>query len=328
MRNYDPVFHVAVAGESVYFGSSSTDAVYCLDAGTGEQKWCRTVDGPVRMVPTFAGGKLYFGCDDGHAYCLDAETGSLVWKYRPSQDDRLVANNGKLIPLWPCRTGVLVDAGKAYFGAGLLPWREAYLCAVDAETGSLDGAGLYCKTLNEVTVEGAMLASPSRLYVPQGRSAPMVFNRTDGSHLGNLEGGGGVFAVLTPDAQFAHGPGNKTGWITVSAAETREKIATFSGGNAMVVAEDRAYILKDTELEARDRTSGQEVWSVACSCPYTLILAGDMLLAGGDSEVAAFATGTGKRIASKTVSGRAYGLAVASGRLFVSTDTGMIHCFE
>ena len=328
MRNYDPVFHVAVAGESVYFGSSATDAVYCLDAATGKQKWSCTVDGPVRMAPTYADGKLYFGSDDGHAYCLDAASGSLAWKYKPSQDGRLVANNGKLIPLWPCRTGVLVDGGKAYFGAGLLPWREAYLCAVDVNTGSPVGPGLYCKTLTDVTVEGAMLASPTRLYVPQGRSDPMVFDRADGSHLGNLEGGGGVFAVLTPDAQIAHGPGNKTGWITVSGAETRERIATFSGGNAMIVVEDRAYILKDTELEARDRTSGDKVWSVACSCPYTLVLAGDTLLAGGDDEVLAFATETGKLVASIPVTGRAYGLAVANRRLFVSTDTGAIHCFE
>ncbi len=328
MRNYDVVFHVAVAGESLYFGSSATDAVYCLDAATGNQKWSHTVDGPVRIAPTYAGGKLYFGADDGHAYCLDAASGSPVWKFKPSEDDRVVANNGKLIPLWPCRTGVLVDAGRAYFGAGLLPWREAYLCAVDAETGSSEGPGLYSKTLSEVTVEGAMLASPARLYVPQGRSAPMVFNRADGSHLGDLEGGGGVFAVLTPDAQIAHGPGNKTGWITVSGAETREKIATFSGGNVLIVTEDRAYILKDTELEARDRATGKKVWTVPCACPYTAILAGDTLLAGGNGEVAAYATDTGKQIATIPVTGRAHGLAVANNRFFISTDTGAIHCFE
>ncbi|NIA15183.1 MAG: PQQ-binding-like beta-propeller repeat protein, partial [Nitrospiraceae bacterium] len=276
MRNYDPAFHTVIAGGRVYFGSSVDDAVHCLDAKTGEEVWRHTVGGPVRIAPTVSGGKVFFGADDGYAYCVDAEDGALVWKYTPKETSRRIPNNGKLISLWPVRTGVLVDSGHAYFGAALLPWREAFLCAVDAATGKPEGEGRFRQSLKSVTMEGALLASSTKLYVPQGRSAPMVFDRTSGTRLGDLEGGGGVFVMLTEDARVVHGPGNKTGWITESNAETRDKIASYPKGNRLLIRGDRAFVLTDEELMAIDRTNGQKVWTVMCKCPYDLILAGDV----------------------------------------------------
>jgi outer membrane protein assembly factor BamB len=328
MRNYDPAFYVIAVGDAAYFGSSVEDCVTCLDAASGEERWSSFADGPVRITPSFSDGRIYFGADDGYAYCVKAKSGAEVWKYRPSTEERLVPNNGKLIPMWPIRTGVLVDAGKAYFGAAFMPWRESYLCAVDAKSGKAEGTGLYRQTMTNVTMEGALLASPTKLYVPQGRSAPMVFNRPDGKFVGAVEGGGGVFAVLTPDMRFAHGPGNKAGWITVSNAETRDKVASFDGGNAMIVTGDRSFILKDRALLAIDRAAGKTLWETPSVYPYTLVLAGDVLVVGGNGKVAAFSTTDDKELGTLPVSGRAYGLAVANGRLYVSTDTGAIHCFK
>lgn len=334
MRNYDPVYHVIAVGDAVYFGSSSDDSVHCIDAATGAERWAFTTDGPVRVPPTCWEGRLYFGSDDGHAYCIEAADGALVWKYRPSEDTRLIPNDGKLVSVCPCRTGVLVspmadgESVTAYFGAGLLPWRPAYLCAVDIATGKPEGPGRFQAVMEGVTLEGAMLASPTKLYAPQGRSAPMVFQRTDGKHLGNLEGGGGVFAVLTPDHQIVHGPGNKTGWITASNSETRDKVATFDGGRSMIVTESRAFVLKDAELTALDRATGKPVWKQESRSPFAMILTGDVLWVGGDDVVVARSVANGAVVAEKPVKGRAFGLAAANGRLYVSTDTGAIHCFK
>ena len=69
------------------------------------------------------------------------------------------------------------------------------------------------------------------------------------------------------------------------------------------------------------------LWRVPCKQPYALILAGDILFSGGNNEVVAYAASDGKRVWSAPVNGDAMGIAVAHGRLLVSTDKGTIHCF-
>jgi len=327
MRNYDPVFHTIVVENSVYFGSSAEDCVYCLDANTGEEKWNYFTNGSVRLPPTFFEGKLYFGSDDGYVYCIKANNGSLVWKYRPSEENRMIPSNGKMTSLYPCRTGVLLKDGIAYFAAALFPWKDSYLCAINANTGSDGGYGLYNKKLEKITMEGSLLASGTKIYVPMGRIPPMVFDRLTGAHLGNVSGGGGVFALITNDSHLLHGPGNKTGWIVESNANTKDKIAQFNNGNAMVVSDKVAFLLTDESLSAINRRNQEKIWSVSCNFPYELIMAGNTLFVGGDYEVAAFDSETGDMLWKDKVAGRAYGLVVANGKLFVSTTTGTIHAF-
>ncbi len=95
----------------------------------------------------------------------------------------------------------------------------------------------------------------------------------------------------------------------------------------MVVTADTAYLLTDTTLSALRRSDKREVWRQTVSYPYSLILAGSTLFAGGDGEIAAFEAATGSKAWSADVRGKAYGLAVSGGRLFVSTDEGLIHIF-
>ncbi|HJO52967.1 MAG TPA: PQQ-binding-like beta-propeller repeat protein, partial [Verrucomicrobiota bacterium] len=159
MRNFDPAFFVTTAGQDVYFGSSVDNAVHCIDARTGKERWVFFTDSAVRFPPTAANGKLYFGSDDGFAYCIDAKTAEEVWRHRPLVDKRHTPSNGKLISLWPCRSGVLVQGKRAYFAASMLPWETSYLCAVDALTGRPEGTGCFEAKQTKVTLQGALLAS-------------------------------------------------------------------------------------------------------------------------------------------------------------------------
>jgi outer membrane protein assembly factor BamB len=68
-------------------------------------------------------------------------------------------------------------------------------------------------------------------------------------------------------------------------------------------------------------------WRIPCEQPSSMILAGDVLFLGGEGSVLALEAGTGKTLWSTEVNGRASGLAVSGGRLFVSTNQGAIHCF-
>ena len=175
MRNFDPAFFVTTSGQYVYFGSSVDNGVHCIDARTGKEKWVFFTDSAVRFPPTAANGKLYFGSDDGFAYCIDAKTADEIWRHRPLVDKRHTPSNGKLISLWPCRTGVLVQGQRAYFAASMLPWEESYLCAVDAMTGRPEGTGCFEARQTQVTLQGALLASSDSLYVPQGKGcAPCI----------------------------------------------------------------------------------------------------------------------------------------------------------
>ncbi|MCE5278955.1 MAG: PQQ-binding-like beta-propeller repeat protein [Planctomycetaceae bacterium] len=339
MRNYDPAFHMIVAGGSLFFGSSVDDSVHCLDAISGQEKWLFTTDAPVRIAPTFVDGKIYFGSDDGFAYCLAADDGSLVWKFRPSPDGRRFLNNGRLIGHWPVRTGVLVEDGTAYFAAGMLPWEDSYLCAVDAHSGKPQGRGRYValhqgapqsgrvEQTAGLTMEGAMLISADRLYIPQGRIPPLMFSRKDGRLLGSLTNGGGCFVLLTEDDQVLHGPGNNAGWITLSAGDSGQKLAAFDDGTAAVVHDGTVFVLTRSTLAAVDRASGAERWKQPCDYPYSLVLAGTTLFAGGADALAAFDADTGLQLWQSAVTGKVHGLALAAGMLYATTDAGAIYCF-
>jgi len=328
MRNYDPVFHVIAVGDSVYFGSTVDDSVRCLDASTGEQRWIFHTDGPIRIAPTFYNNRIYFGSDDGMVRCLDADKGELIWSFRPVPLEKLILNNGRLIPFWPVRTGVLIHDDTAYFAASLLPWKESYLCAIDADTGALTGKNHFIKKIDNATFEGALLASHEHLVAPQGRVSPLIYNRTNGSLLGGLKGGGGCFVMLTPDAGILHGPGNKTGWITDSNRSNRTAYATYPNANAMIVDGDVAYLLTQKTLTAMNRGTKESLWSRENSFSHSLIKAGKTLFAGGIDQLAAFDSTTGSLLWESSIEGRVYGLVVANDSLYASTDQGKILSFR
>ena len=357
---HDRAFHVAVAGDLVYFGSSATDAVYALNAATGEVRWRFFAGGPVRLAPAVWEGKVFVGSDDGRVYCLDAADGTLVWDYAPRPGVRMIPGNGRMISACPVRTGLAVDGGVAYFCAGMFADEGVYLCALNAE----DGSEVWTAAPGSVSPRGYVMASPKRLYVPNGRTAPFVFDRANGRLLRSFEGVGGTYALLANDA-LVYGPG-VSGQLRVSADNGEDRVVAFAG-NRIVATPGVCYLQRESELVALDRVRYLELeqrrgrllarrkkaargteaagalaeklreleealaqchaWKRKCEHSDALILAGETLFAGGDGEVAAYKRATGKRVWHADVDGRAYGLAVAGGRLFVSTDKGAIHCF-
>lgn len=377
MRNFDPCFYVTADEQSVYFGSSVDDAAHALDIDSGTQRWVSFTGAAVRLPPTIAGDRVYFGSDDGSVYCCSRQTGETVWRREAAFGTRRITSNRKIISLWPVRTGVLVDDGRATFAASLVPWEKSLIWTVDASTGELSGDGCFRRELSDVTLQGAMLASQELVYVPQGRSPPLAFQRSDGQPRGAIGEAGGVFCVLSEDEMFFAGPASqkaKDDQIRIADPRSKQAIASFSGTNRILIDGSSAWLATDGKLKSLDRnryvetqreierlsadlkklqkskekeevseeamadlrrsiesaTEQQQTawrWSIDSPPPLELIKAGDSILVGLDGRVCAYDVDDGRQIWSAEVEGAAYGLAVAAGRLLVSTDHGHIYAF-
>ncbi len=257
---FDWVHDVVVSGGQLFFASSADDGVRCLDAKTGRLLWIFCAGGPVRLAPTVSDGRVIFGCDDGELYCLSAKDGSLYWKTRPSSvPDRRLPGNGRIMSVWPLRTGILVNGNTGYFGAGLFPGEGSYYCSVDLRDGRI---------LDEKPVN----------FSPQG----YIF-----------EDGGEIFA------QAGRTSNNKV-FSRVAKAAGGKKSASF----------------KNTLPK-----------SVRAKFPHALVQTPELIVAGGNDSVAAFKHGSAVPSWQAQVDSPARGLAVAGGKLFVSTTNGSIYAF-
>jgi len=368
---FDRAFYVSIADGRIFFGSSADEQIHCLDAATGEELWSYYTEAPVRFTPTIVGGKVIAGSDDGVVYCLRASNGELVWKERIAPDDQRLPGNGRMISMWPIRTGAVVSNGVAYVTAGLFPSESSYVAALKVSSGDT----LWKNNYKDMAPQGYLLASKDHLFVPASRSTPYVFDRRDGKRLRQLGGNSGTFAIVAND-DLVFGPG-KTGDMT-EASGGGAQIASFKGQH-MIVTRGVSYIHTTTELSALKREkfvaltkergelnarrtaltgslpnlsgsdkskaekelakSGERLgeieveirecilWRRVCDEPLDVILAGDAIIAGGEDHITAYAAKDGAKLWTAPVDGRAYGLATDDGRLYVSTDTGAIHCF-
>lgn len=370
-RDFDLVYYTTVADGMLYCGSSVDDAVHCIEASSGREQWAFFTGGAVRLPPTIHEGRAYFGSDDGHAYCVDAANGKLVWKVRGGPAGKLIPSNGKLISLWPCRTGVLIEGGKAYCAFSLAPWKESFLCALNASDGQLE----YRKSSVGDVYQGPM-AAHGTLIVMQGKAPPLAFNLSDGSGAGSYSAASGVRCAITEDGLMILGPKNQKNRddvVQVIDQKTRRTLTAFNGSDRLLIDGRFGYLHLGEHLIAIDRVEHIELsmrwkelsqrkstlskkkgpekdvqaieaveeeiktvveamgrtvrWRLAAEAPHEIIKAGGVLFLGSKNEVAAVDAESGKALWAAKVDGRAHGLTVADGRLFVSTDLGHIYAF-
>ncbi len=259
---FDSVFHPVIAGGRAYFGSSVDGRVYCLDLATGREEWTFFTDGPIRLAPMIAGGKIYVGSDDGHAYCLDAATGAQVWRLRAGPDDERVLARGRMISRWPVRTGILVDDGVAFFGAGVFPHEKVFIYAVEAATGKViwknDTVSQEDAGRNDLSPQGYLLATKDLLFVPSGRALSIAFDRHTGKPLTKPSpswrtdaGGqiGGSQAMLVEDQILAVGEHH----VLALDQKTGKTGYAWFRGTQMTFAGDRGYMVNGKEVTAIDR---------------------------------------------------------------------------
>jgi len=266
----DNAYPVVIAGGYAYFGSCVTNKVTSIDVADGEIRWEFFTEGPVRFAPAVYAGKVYVGSDDGNVYCIDSQDGSLVWKYRAGPSDEKVIGNGRMISLWPVRTGVLVDDGIVYFAAGIFPYEGLYVCALDAGDGSVlwkndtIGDRAHEMEFGGISPHGYVLASRDVIYVPSGRAMPAAFDRGTGRFLYYAAPGakrGGCWALLDNDRLISgvdySGTPHKVAYDAKTGRREGDAFAWYPGTD-MAVTSESSYILTRDGVYAIDRAAHSE----------------------------------------------------------------------
>lgn len=398
---FDDAYHVVAAGGAVYFGTGVESKVFCLDLESGGIRWVDRADAAVRLAPSLANGRVYYGADDGIVRCLDGATGAKMWARRVGPAPDRMLGHGRMISRWPVRTGVLVEGDRAYFGAGIWPAEGVYMEAARAADGQTIWRNDTCGEVPEsiMSPQGYLLVSSTFLFAPHGRATPGAFELLTGKYRGVTGFGktvGGTNAMVSEDVLFTgteeilgFRPGTKSkySWLPGRQAIAGKGVAYLATDTELLAISQEKYAkpsveqfaLRLPEVEARrglstiakkesdlakrsqtdpaNQTALADVrqqldqakdalakieaqretatrnaeegvlWRTKSATSESLVLAGNALLAGGDGIVSAVEAATGKELWTAKVEGRARGLAVAGGKLFVSTSIGRIHCF-
>ena len=258
---FDDAIHPAIVGGRVYFGSSVDDRLHCLELQTGRTLWSFFTGAPIRLAPTVTNGRVYFGSDDGYVYCLQADSGEPVWQFRAGPDEDWLLARGKMISRWPVRSGVLVQDGVAYFGAGIFPHEDVQLYAVNAADGAViwkqDNVSALDAGRNDLSPQGYFLASDDLLFVPSGRSLPAAIDRKTGKVVHkrsfswrSTAGGvvGGTQALLANGQIYSNGPHH----LLAMDQKTGNVGFGWFAGRQMVVAGDDAFVATGTVVARLD----------------------------------------------------------------------------
>ena len=303
---------ISAAGDSVFFTTTDGRAV-CLDAATGKTRWEFVGAASMNCTPTVFEGKVYVGNDDGYVYCLDAGSGKLVWKSKAVSGERWFISFEKMTSILPVRTNVLVDDGVAYFGTGVFPHDGMYVNAIDARTG----APLWRTACYRYGFAGHLFATKTQLTLPtefKGFHKYQVrFQRTDGA----------ITSANDPEIDLPH-------------------VIEFMGNG--VVADGVRYSSDDRSNLRAWKTEGENeqggrrpIWNIsvpnAVIEPESVVYAGGVLYALANDQPRVGTTITarnpenGAELWSARIPEQAQYIAIANGRLFVSTRQGSIYCF-
>ncbi len=321
-----------LAGPRLYVGSDD-GFVYCLEAETGHLHWKyrpgpngRRVAGNERIISPWAirtsvvadGDTVYCGAgvipsENVYVCALKADTGTEIWKTEMNDvppQGYMLASKTRLYIVTSRDRPVVLDAST---GKRLLK--------VGGGTG-----GTY-----------ALLTGDTLLYGPSKTGEVNMIGADSQDVLASFQGNHMI--VASPFSYLQSGN-------ELSALDRDSYVKLYAQRNAAARKKDElskrlkkaqgdeAESLKSqvNDLDQQIKQLSQQLteclkWRTKCDCPFSLILAGDVLIAGGDGEVMAVDAATGTPRWHRSVPGKAYGLAVADGRLFVSTDEGTIHCF-
>ncbi len=341
-----PVRFAPVVWQDRLFVVSDDGQLYCLVAADGQLLW-KLRGGPKidmllgndRMIsrwparggPVVVGNMLYFGAgiwptEGIFIYAIDPASGTVHW----CNDSSGGIEMDQPHPTARAKSGIAAQGYLATSGNSLfIPTGRAVPAVFDRADGKL----LYFRLQQNQYAGGSDVVVVDGYFFNGGE----IFTVSNGVRQDRI----GVQVAMHPD-------------FIISSRENK------------IIAFDRRKLLVDKEVTDRKgnkkivKALAPSVWSIdlppgALAPPAThkgaepprgdlmggtawsrpllsdaasaLIVAGDHIVAAGQSKVLLLDVRSHKVVWDADVDGTVYGLAVADSRLYVSTDLGMIYCF-
>lgn len=322
-------FAPAVAEGRVVVGSDD-GWLYCLDAKTGNLLWrfhAAPADDlllgngrmisrwPLRSGAVVVDGVVYtvagmWPTERVYVYALDAKTGKVIWRNDSTGIQYVELPH-------PGATGFSGVAPQGYLAVSgnvlLVPTGRSCPAGFDRHTGKF----LYCwphRNWVEAKRGGCWLTTGSGLYFNPAHEP----QNTTESYVGEA-------APSPNDSVVAYDA--KTNTPTFELKGMHRVLAAgdtlYAIGNGQVAAYDLAALRAKKELAKATK------WTAHHPRVYSLALAGKTLFIGGKGTISALDAQTGARqwYFTEHLPGTIRGLAIADGRLLVSTDQGVLTCF-
>jgi outer membrane protein assembly factor BamB len=354
-------FAPTVYNNRIYFGSDD-GFLYCLDAkngelifkyraGPGEEKVIgnsRLISlWPVRTSVLVDDNVVYFAAGvfpyEGIYVCaLNATDGSLIWKNDTVGDRAHELDFGGISP-----QGYLVASDDVLY----VPSGRAMPAAFDRKTGEfiaylsvggkrggtwalLDGDNLitgvdYSGTPHKVAYDAKTQKRKTDVFAwfPGIDIVPTA----DVSYVLTLDG---IYAVNR--SAYAQAD-DKNKPIAEKQKQLSDQLSTLRRRTRNVDDQAKEQINKEinqitaqlTELDTEQKKLRDTTfpWHYPAQDLASLLLAGNVLFAGGKDTLAAIDTQTGKELWQTVVDGNLTGLAAANGKLLASAENGSIFCF-
>jgi len=352
----------SVSGNRVYFGSDD-GYVYCLNAGNGRLVWKYRAGPrsekllgngtmislwPVRSSVLVDDDTVYFTAGvfpyEGIYVCaLNAGDGSEVWVndiigyrqheldyngispqgYLLASDDILYVPSGRALPAaFDRHTGEFLY----YMRPGGKTGGTWALIRDDEIIAGVERSGFPSKAAYDM--ETGQRRGDKYAWYP---GVDMVVD-AEASYIVTEDGVVGLDRTVIADAETrVRENADERKRLNGILAELKEKLESEGGRSSEEIDRQIEEIASDiTRLDELDRKirADSRSWNYDRRGLLSIILAGKTIFAGGEGEVLALDPSTGSELWREPVDGNAFGLAVADGRLFVSTDTGKIHCFS
>ncbi|MEX2216101.1 MAG: PQQ-binding-like beta-propeller repeat protein [Phycisphaeraceae bacterium] len=240
------------------------------------------------------GDRIYFGSSSDHqVHCLDALTGRELWTFFTEG---------------PVRLAPTVHEGLVLAGSD-----DGSLYALDAETGAL-------KWKKRIAPQDRRIPGNEHIITPHPVRSGVLINDGKAFAAAGLFPTEGVYQI-TFDPKTSEVISNQT--LTVSAQGYMQR---RSGQLHIATGRDLAGSVS-TPLGGGTKDYPHVMMPTHQSYPFAQIAAGDLRIGGGENKVGIWREGETKERWTAPVEGNVYSLALARGRLLVSTDSGRIYCF-